>query len=286
MNTQYDMIKRTIITFILTSAGLLSFSQNVTDIIVNVTGDDKMAIDYNIAGAKFYQTFNVSIYVSLDNGAYWQGPLMEVNGDVGKGISKGSKTIIWDFLKEIPITDEEVIFDVRVEVVDKPIQKSFFVSYVGNMTTYAGLRLGMIGKTGWYVEGRLNPAGFSNPEYDYIDGKVKNYNKPGYYEFNGRDTWSSYSFVGGITYQISWNYFLFAGVGYGKDDKYYEIGEFTYDNDENIGKVWVKDVSHSTSGVELDAGAILRLGRVIVSGGAAVVNFKSLNWTAGAGVSF
>jgi formylglycine-generating enzyme required for sulfatase activity len=42
----------------------------------------------------------VSLFVSLNGGKSWTGPLMYVSGDVGKNISAGSKAIRWQVLEE------------------------------------------------------------------------------------------------------------------------------------------------------------------------------------------
>lgn len=270
---------------LLTILSVATIAQNVSNIEAQLTGDNKIAVHYNISGAKFYQEFNVNLYVSMDGGKTFQGPLKEVAGDVGQGVTRGKHTITWDFLNEIPVVEEDMIFDVQVEVIDKPVKKSFFVSYVGNLTTYAGLRIGMIGKLGWYIEGRISPTAFNNASYTYKDSAIVDYNEPGYYEFNGKANWSAYSFVGGLTFQPSKDFFIFAGVGYGKDERLYGIDNFSYEDEKTTGTAWVRDDAISVTGIEFDAGVIYRFGKLLVSGGA-TVNFKYVNFTAGIGYSF
>ncbi len=43
----------------------------------------------------------VSLFVSLNGGKTWTGPLLRVSGDVGKDISGGSHTIRWEVLEEL-----------------------------------------------------------------------------------------------------------------------------------------------------------------------------------------
>ena len=268
------------------SAGSL-IAQNISKVSASVSGD-KIIVNYSLKGAKFNQSFNVSLYVSRDDGSTYQGPLKEVSGDIGEGIKDGSHKIYWDALKEMPFTDEELIFDVRAEKVVKEIKKSFFISYSANDMTPLGLRFGTIGKIGWYVEGRINLKPFESSQYNFNEGDevIPDYNKHGYYKFTGNNNYSAMSACAGITLQPTWNFFIYAGVGYGKEEYLMEIDEYSYDNNSNTGKALVKCKDHSYTGFEMDTGLIYRLGKFIISGGATTINFQTFNWTAGVGVSF
>ncbi len=115
------------------------------------------------------------------------------------------------------------------------------MSYVGNTTTYMGLRVGMIGKIGWYIEGRMNLMAFEKSSFDYENGLVKDYDKPGYYQFSGNNGYSALFAGGGVTYQAARDLFIYAGAGYGKENYLYEIDDFSYDNDAKTGTSYAKD---------------------------------------------
>lgn len=57
---------------------------------------DKVAVSYSLLESEA----NVSMYVSLDAGQTWYGPLQQVSGDVGFVRKKGRKVIVWDALEE------------------------------------------------------------------------------------------------------------------------------------------------------------------------------------------
>ncbi len=280
------MTKKILTILVLSLCGYSAFSQNITNIKASVTYDNKIAVSYQITGAKYYQSFNVSLFVSPDNGVTWQGPLTEVKGDVGEGIEKGKKVIYWDFLNEIPIVNEDVIFDVRVEVIERKVEKSFFISYVGNDVTPFGVRVGLLGKTGFYIEARMSPSAFNEAAYTYEDGSIKNYNKPGYYEFTSAEGWSAFSVVAGATFQLGKTGFIYTGAGYAFEKYLFAIDEYTYNPPEKTGDAYVKDSEYSVTGFELDAGLMLRFGKFLITGGGYTINFESFGWTAGIGVSF
>jgi hypothetical protein len=266
-------------------AGFSGFSQNITSIRPRLAGD-KIVVGYNITGAKFYQEFTVSLYVSRDNGQNWQGPLQEVTGDVGAGIKGGQHTVTWEVMKEMPFTNEEFIFDVRAETIEKELKKKFFVQYAGNLTTPFGIRAGLLGKTGFYIEGRMSPGFTSESSYAYTGDYIDDFNQPGYYEFSGNTQYAAVSALAGVTFQLGWNTFLYAGAGYGTQKYLAEVNEYSYEDDALTGTNWAESTTASHSGVEVGAGFIQKLGPVIISAGATALNFEVFNFTAGVGVAF
>lgn len=258
-------------------------SQNVKDVTSGVK-DGKVIIHYTL-DAKFYNEFNVSLYVSSDNGQTFEGPLKEVSGDIGEVTAKGAKTVVWDAMKEMPFVSETFVFDVRAAFVrDKPKQ-SFFLMYVGNSLTYFGLRGGMLGRVGFYVELRGNLMALNTGKYNYKDGIV-DYNEPGYYNFTGSNGYSALSALAGINYQPVKNLFLYLGAGYGKEDYLMKIDEYSYDGDVKTGSDYVKYDGYCNSGVEIDLGLMYRIKWLLLSAGGTTINFKTFNWTGGIGVSF
>ncbi len=265
---------------------LISSAQSVGDIQVRVSGD-KIKVGYTISGLKYYQDISaIDFYVSRDGGKIFEGPLKEISGDINPGLRNGKYIMTWDVLKEMPFTSEELVFDIRLSVTEKERKSSFMISLVGNATTPLGLRIGQLGKIGWYAEFRSSLSPFTTAEYTYRNETITDYDKPGYYEFNSNKGYSAWSAVGGVTFQASWTVFFNIGVGYGVDEYMYEIDEYTYENDVKTGTAWVKDEEYSASGFELDAGMILKFNKFIITGGGTAINFKNFNWLLGVGVAF
>ena len=56
----------------------------------------------------------VSLYVSTNNGASWQGPLKKVTGNIGDKVVSGKKNIVWNVLEEFQeLTGTNIKFQVR-----------------------------------------------------------------------------------------------------------------------------------------------------------------------------
>jgi len=279
-------MKNTTLTLTFLILTTLAFSQSVTNIVPTVV-NDKIQIGYTINGIKYYQEVtSVNIYVSID-GADFVGPLKEVEGNISEGINNGKNIITWDVLKEIPFTDEDLVFDIRLKVDDKDRSRSMFVMLAGNDVTPFGLRVGMLGKTSWYLEVRGSLLAMQNPNYTYgSEGGITDYDKNGYYEFNGTGGWQAYSAVVGITQQVAWNVFIYAGIGYGVENYIMEFNEYDYDQTPSTGTEWAKYDEYSNSGVEIDAGILLRYKGFVFGAGGTALNFKSFGWTASLGYSF
>jgi hypothetical protein len=249
--------------------------------------DEKILVHYVIRYGSLTDYFSVSLYVSSDGGKTFTGPLREVKGDAGEGIRKGAKTIVWDALKEMPFIEDTLTF--RVRAVKQPVKKKFFVTLEGNTITWLGLRAGMLGKTGFYAEIRGNPDAFKKSSFTCNNGILTDYNVPGYYSFTGKNGYSAFSVLGGITWQAVPNLFFYYGVGYGKENYLVQINQFSYGNSTAFGKAYAKYTGYCTSGFEIDLGLIYRVKWFLVSAGATNLSYGSsnlFNWTAGIGVTF
>lgn len=277
-------------------------AQGVKNVTAELKGK-KIIVHYTLSG-KSYQIFNISLYVSRDDGKTFIGPMKEVSGDVGDSIMRGIHVMEWDIIREMPLKSESLIFDVRAEVTgskpsstkqkvekSKPIKtkvekpkKSFFISYVGNTMTYIGLRFGMLGRIGFYGEVRGNISAFKSAKYTYQDG-VLDYDQPGYYEFTGKDGYSAYSALAGIIYQPVNKFFLFLGGGYGKEEYLKQLDEYSYD-DVKTGTEYAKYKGYDNSGVEVDLGAMYKIKMLLISASVTTINFTTFGWTAGLGISF
>lgn len=187
-------------------------------------------------------------------------------------------------MKEIPFVDQSFVFDIKAEVFEDDLKPEFFIAYMGNTSTPIGLRMGIIGKIGFYVEGRMNTNAFDSPDYTYKDGEIIDYNLPGYYEFTNNKGYSDFAVIGGVTYQAWRNVHLYAGIGYGWDRYLYEITNYSYDNNEPTGNNYVVHSDYDIKGFEINAGGMYRYKRLLFSAGLTTINFKNIGWTAGLGI--
>ena len=88
------------------------FAQNVSNITA-MQEERKIIVSYDL-----YQTADITLYVSTDGGKTYQ-QLNSVRGDVGKNISAGHKTIVWDVLSEREsLKGDNIVFKVEAQAIN------------------------------------------------------------------------------------------------------------------------------------------------------------------------
>lgn len=284
LDSKVNKMKKNIILGLFLLIIQVAQSQDIKDINHQREGN-KMLITYSISKAKFYQLFDIDVYVSLDNGQNFIGPLKEVEGDVGARISSGkNKQIYWDVFRELDQLKGEIIFDIRAKVI-KDIDYKYFIVYQGNNISPYGLKFGHIGLIGWYVSVLTN-TNFNMYEYEMDNDVVQDYPADQYYVLSDKKIYSRYSIVLGANYQFLKNLYVSAGVGYGHKELLYEFNEYSYSNDALLGNSYLINNSESYSGLEVEAGLMYKWNNFIFSGGGNILNFRRLDWNVGIGYCF
>ncbi len=260
------------------------WGQRVTNINAYPDGNN-IVVKYKIEGRKFYQKFKAELYVSLDGGNTFKGPLQKLTGGIGENATAGENEIVWDVLNEMPYTDTEFIFDVRVETIEEKVKKHFFVQYVGNAITPLGARIGILGKTNFFIEARMSKkSGKAN--YEYTGDVIDNYDTGGYYEFKDSDGYDAMSILGGLSFQMGRGSFYYLGVGYGIQKHLVEIDQYSYANNAKTGSDWAASSTASYEGIEVSTGFLFKPGIFVISAGVTSLNFEIFNFTAGLGIAF
>lgn len=245
-------------------------------------------ISFNISGAKFYEVFNIELFVSFDGGENFQGPMKSVTGDTKIEKASGSKSINWNAFKDVSSLEGELIFDVRAKTESKEVDKHFFIQYsAGAMLSSIdyvaplGIMFGQTGKIGWFTAIRLN----SLTQADYsFDGESMD--KDILYEFNNVTKYTRASATAGILYQLNWSSFAYAGIGYGYKKHLQQIEELSYTDASSLGNKWVELESNSSSGIEIELGGMMQFKQFNASLGAFVYNFEHIGLNVGVGYQF
>ncbi len=269
---------------------LFTTTQCFTQSIKNVSfrqSEQQIIISYTVSGLKFDQHLTTSMYVSTDGGSTFTGPLKEVTGDVGENVTSGNKEIVWDVYKEIPSFGGDIVFDVRAELIKEKQKKAIAIGYSGSYFTPAGLMFGVLGKTGFYVSGKINPIPqiFTTSDFEGNDNGITNFNETGYYEYDNERVKQRLAITGGVTFQAARNFFLYAGGGYGYYNLLWHINNLDYSGNP-LSDAYVKHTERSITGIEAEAGFIVRFNKIYISAGALSLQFKTIDVAFGIGVSF
>jgi formylglycine-generating enzyme required for sulfatase activity len=100
---------------LLLSFSLISaYSQSITNIQA-YPEDQKIVVKYDIDGAVTGTTYNIELFVSMDGGRIFNGPLKKVTGDVGPDIRNfKNNQIVWNVLAEYPsFVSDKVMFELH-----------------------------------------------------------------------------------------------------------------------------------------------------------------------------
>lgn len=263
-----------------------SKAQKIINVNPKLVGNN-IEITYEIKGAKFNQVFNPSLYVSYDGGNSYSGP-MSLILDKKKEIFGGVNTLIWDVFKDTNRLDTKMIFDVKAEVIEKKIEKQFFVQYSFgalvssiNYITPIGFRIGMVGGTGWYIAGYFNTI--QQATYTYHEESMS---EPIFYEFTNKTLYPRMVVTAGFTHQLNQKIHLFAGAGYATKKFYKQINEYTVDGTLINQNLWVNMTEQDESGVEIETGTILNFNKLSLSLGLTTFNLKQIGINAGIGLIF
>lgn len=278
------MLKKIFFLVIFIFVSHISKSQTIEN-IQHKRDANKILITYSITQAKFYQSFNIEVYISFDEGENFVGPLKAIDGDVGENISAGkNKRIYWDVFREFDQLKGEIIFDIRAKVV-KNIDKKYFIVYQANNITPFGLKIGHVGLFGWYVSAFANTNMYIY-DYEYDNDIVQEYPVDQYYEITDEKKYARYSIVAGVNYQIFKNLYFDIGLGYGYKELILQIDEYAYNNNEYLQQSYIKNVSESYGGLEFESGLMYKWNNFVFSGGINTLNFKRLDWNIGIGYCF
>lgn len=261
-------------------------AQKISDINPVLKGN-VIEITFNIADASFNQKFTIELFVSTDNGLTWQGPMSLID-QPKKELNEGYNKIVWDVFKDISSLDQELQFDIRAKVSLEKVKKHFFVQYSAaalvssmNYITPLGLRMGTIGKTGWYVAAYFNS--FETAAYSFNGESIQ---EEIFYEFTDKKLYPQMTFCAGLTFQLNWKSYLYAGIGYGTKKYFTQINELNVDNTIKNAEQWVNMTAYDETGVVVESGAILNLNKLNLSLGLSTFNFKHLGVNAGIGLTF
>jgi hypothetical protein len=287
---------------ILIILSLLIYTAAYTQKVIDVTpiqDNNQMVVKYKIVESSSNQKFNVSLYVSIDGGVSYKGPLKSVTGDVGEGIIAGENTIIWDIFKDVDDLKGSVVFDIRAIPVEtfakgietdiksekrQKVKKKFFISYMGSTNAPIGLSIGQLGKTGWYGSFKMS-AFQKQPEYVYEgDSWPPSVGSSEHYDFNNTREVRKLSVTLGLTQQLGTNAFWYIGGGYGVKQQIWQIDTYVYN--DIIESAYVENPEKSYSGFELESGFTIRMSKILLSAGFTNINFKSTKLTFGLGLNF
>jgi len=260
-------------------------AENISKKLINQ--NTQIEITYSIANVKSDRTYNCSLWLSVDNGNTYIGPLREVSGDEGEVVStQGEKLrMVWTIDNELLDQTDKMKFQVRVKVQKSGLsQISFVMNQYSPIAPY-GAFVGVRRFNGAYLKLQSNFT-FSSADYNASAEGILDFKGDGYWVIGDQSKISSLITTCGLIRELETGIFIYAGLGYGQVKKFWSYKSFMPDDtpDKN-GFALVKENSHV--GLASECGMIYVVAKKFpVSAGIQNINLGFWTYSAGIGYLF
>lgn len=265
---------------IILTAILVAFSTIATKAqqIVNVSQkNNDIVVEYDLTNAADF----VRLYVSLDGGETYRGPLKEVSGDLANVPAGYNHSITWHVLREFEtdaFENDQVRFKISVKMKEKWYKETFITfngAYSFLPQASFGFSVGQVKHFGWFVSVMSN-GNFSG--FDYANDCDNNGFIAGGYlpVYTGERSKMRLSVMAGGMMRLSGPLCARIGVGYGNRTMRWQVDDGS----------WNRVKGSSFEGVDLSAGLQLNLSHFVMSLEAVTTQFQTIEGKVGLGFSF
>lgn len=270
-------MKKILTLFALALAAMPVFAANKPDDEVTLTNvqvsREKMTfvVTYDMSLGQDLRSCDIAFLLSTDAGLTFSAvERKHLSGDFGKVKGSGTKTIRYDFSRDMERLDgKQLSFKVEVkgkDVMERNILVTGQVSVAPSLTY--GAMVGMVSKWGWYAKFRSDFR-FPSVAYEYATDE-------GRFWGTGESRTSRLNVTAGAMVRaVKWLY-PYLGLGYGSRGLYLK----------DIEGNWAIVADRSTKGLSLDAGIVLKFGKVAISAGVSNTMFKYTEAEVGVGIMF
>ena len=246
--------------------------------IVNVSQKgNAIVVEYDLPDAADF----VRLYVSLDGGETYRGPLKEVSGDLSDVPAGYNHSITWNVLKEFDteaFEGDNVRFKLSVKMKEKWYKETFITfnaAYSFLPQASFGFSVGQVKHFGWFVSVMSNGnfSGFNYANDCDKDGFITGGYLPAY---TGEQSKMRLSVMAGGMMRLSGPLCARIGVGYGNRTMRWQVADGS----------WNRNTGSSFEGVDLSAGLQLNLKGFVISAEAVTTQFQTIEGKVGLGLAF
>lgn len=263
-----------LIAIFLAFAASTAFAQQ----IVNVSQKgNNIVVEYDLPNAADF----VRLYVSIDGGETYRGPLKEVSGDLNDVPAGYNHSILWNVLKEFEteaFESDQVRFKLSVKMKEKWYKETFVTlngAYSFLPQASFGFSVGQVKHFGWFVSVMSN-GDFSGFSYA-ADCDGNGYTSGGYLPaYTGERSKMRLSVMAGGMMRLSGPLCARIGVGYGNRTMRWQVADGT----------WNRNMGSSFEGVDLSGGLQLNLKGFVISLEAVTTQFQTVEGKLGLGLAF
>ncbi len=239
-----------------------------------------MLIHFDVEGLNYKKAVKVTPHIK--SGERLLPTTRGLSGDTA-WLNRGGqhKLMVWDPFKDgvDSLKDIRVDFELAVKEVASP--RFWGIAFQGSNSAPFGFKAMQLGRLGFYASvrssGQAPPSGYTVSDAGAID-----YKESGVYVITNKKRLASATFVGGPVLQVARKIYVYVGGGYGTEQLFW--GYEAYNLDKNLtGSFWALNESINRKGVVIDAGATLRVGRLLFDLGMSSIQFDAFQITGGIG---
>ena len=249
-------------------------AQETVDVVNATINRKAIVVEYDLAEDADF----VRLFVSLDGGASYLGPMIQVSGDVANVKAGFGRKMVWDVLKEWDIEafiNDSVRFKLNIMLKERWPKETFFTlnaAYGPSPQGSFGFSLGQVKHFGWFVSVMSNgpllgpkAVGDCDALGFLPDGHLMQY--------SGETSRMRISLLAGGMLRLSRAWSLRAGLGYGRRTLWWQTTD---------GQ-WYRNTAFSLQGIDLSAGVQCHFHDFVISLEAVTTQFQNVEAKIGFG---
>jgi hypothetical protein len=254
-----------------------AWAQEKVEVVRAFTNRKAIVVEYDLAA----DADLVRLFVSLDGGNTYRGPLQQVSGDIADVKAGFSRSIAWDVLKELDVDEfdsDQVRFKLNILLKERWPKETFVTlnaAYSPAPQCSFGFSVGQVKRFGWFVSVMSN-GNFSGFHADgTCDGQ--GFLPDGHLmQYTGETSKMRLSVMAGGMMRLQGPWMARVGLGYGNRTVCWQTTD---------GQ-WLRNTDYSLQGIDLSVGVQLHLKGFVISAEAVTTQFKTVEAKIGLGYAF
>lgn len=254
-----------------------AWSQETAKIVRAYTQKKSIVVEYDLAEDADF----VRLFVSLDGGITYRGPLQQVSGDNVDVKAGYGRSIVWDALKELHVEEfdnRQVRFKLNIILKERWPHETFVTlnaAYSLAPQGSLGFSVGQVKRFGWFVS-LMSNGSFSGFHADG-DCDAQGFLPDGHLmQYTGEVAKTRLSIMAGGMMRLHGPWIARVGVGYGNHTVCWQTTD----------DAWYRNTAYSLQGIDLSAGVQLHWKGFVTSLDAVTTQFQDVELKIGLGYAF
>lgn len=254
-----------------------AFAQETAEIVKAYPRGKTIVVEYDLGA----DADLVRLFVSLDGGTTYRGPMQQVSGDIADVKAGFGHSLVWDVLKELDVEEfqnDQVRFKLSLKMKERWPAETFVTlnaAYSLAPQGSLGFSVGQVKRFGWFVS-LMSNGSFSGFHADG-DCDAQGFLPDGHLmQYTGEVSKTRLSLMAGGLMRIHGPWIARVGLGYGNHTVCWQTTD---------GQ-WLRNTAYTVQSLDLSAGVQLHLRGFAMSMEAVTTQFKYVEAKIGLGYAF